>query len=68
MVSAETAQNQKWRSLVKGVFGMGEEVFFTNRVFEKLCSAENVIFIVFSAKHSSCGKNMHVEKTENLWK
>ena len=42
----------------KGVFffDMGEKVGFTNCVFEKLCSSENTIFIVLSAKHSSCNK------------
>ena len=41
----------------KGVFfDMGEKLGFTNCVFEKLCSSENTIFIVFSAKHSSCNK------------
>ena len=40
----------------KGVFGMGEKVVFTNCVFEKLCSRENTIFRVFSAKHNSCSK------------
>ena len=34
---------------------------------EKVAS-ENTVFIVFSAKHSSCNKKLHVEKTENLWK
>ena len=29
---------------------------FTNRVFEKLCSSENTIFIVLSAKHNNCCK------------
>ena len=32
---------------------MGEEVVFTNCVFEKLRSPENTIFVVFSAKHRS---------------
>ena len=27
---------------------------------------ENTIFVVFSAKHSSCNKKMYVEKTETL--
>ena len=36
---------------------MGEKLDFTNRVFEKLCSSESTLFIVFSAKHSSCNKN-----------
>ena len=31
---------------------MGAKVGFTNCVFEKLCFAENTIFIVFSEKHS----------------
>ena len=35
---------------------MGEKVGFTNCVFEKLCSSETTIFIVFSAKHSNCNK------------
>ena len=34
----------------------------TNCVFEKLCSSENPIFIVLSAKHSSCNKKRYVEK------
>ena len=34
---------------MKKVFcDMGEKVGFTNCVFEKLCFAENTIFIVFS--------------------
>ena len=33
-------------------FDIGEKVDFTNYVFEKLCFPENIIFIVFSAKHS----------------
>ena len=33
-------------------FDMGEKVGFTNCVFEKMCFAENTIFIVFSTKHS----------------
>ena len=37
--------------------GTGEKVVFTHCVFEKLCSSENTIFMVFSAKHSSCSKN-----------
>ena len=47
---------------------MGEKLGFTNCVFEKLCSSENTIFIVFSAKHSSCNKKAVVEKTENFMK
>ena len=43
-------------------FSMGEKVFFTNCVFAKLCSSANTIFIAFSAKSSSCSKNMYVEK------
>ena len=34
---------------------------FTNCVFEKLCSSENTVFRVFSAKHSSCNKKLYVE-------
>ena len=56
VVSAETAKNQMTFSLTKVFFGMGEKVVFTNCIFEKLCSPENTIFIVFSAKHSSCSK------------
>ena len=33
-------------------------------VFEKLCSSENAIFIVLSAKHSTCNKKDVCEKTE----
>ena len=48
-------------------FGMGEKVGFTNCVSEKLCSPENTLFIVFSAKHSSCNlKSGMLKKTENL--
>ena len=39
----------------KDVFDMGEKVGFTV-CFEKLCSSENTIVIVFSDKHSSCIK------------
>ena len=50
-------------------FDMGEEVGFTNCVFEKLCFPENTIFIVFSAKHSfSKTKTVCRTKTENLRK
>ena len=49
-----------------GVFDMGEKVGFTNCVFEKLCSSEYTIFVVFSAKHSSCNKKLYVERTENF--
>ena len=42
---------------------------FTNCVFEKLCLSENTIFLVFSAKHSSCNKNScMLKKTENFMK
>ena len=43
--------------LKKVFFEMVENLGFTNCVFEKLCSSENTIFIVFSAKHSSCNKS-----------
>ena len=33
-----------------------ERLGFTNCVFEKLCSSENTIFIVFSEKHCSCNQ------------
>ena len=42
VVSADIAQNPKWHLLFeKGVFDMGEQVGFTNCVFEKLCFSEN---------------------------
>ena len=43
---------------------MGHKVGFTNCAFEKLCLSESTIFIVFSAKHSSCNKNCMLKKTE----
>ena len=75
VVSAETAQNQKWHLFFeKGVFfDMGEKVGFTNCVFEKLCFTENTIFIVFSAKHSFskakmvCWKNRKFMKNSGLF-
>ena len=64
LFSAETTQNQKWHLIFeKGVFGMGEKVGFINCVFEKLCSSENTIFIVFSSKHSNCNKQALCWKT-----
>ena len=55
--------------LEKGVFfDMVEKVGFTNCVFEKLCFPENIIFIVFSAKHSFSKTKTVCWKTENLWK
>ena len=48
----------------KRCFWHGWKVSFTNCVFEKLCSSENTIFIVCSAKHSGCSKTLYVEKTE----
>ena len=50
-------------------FDMGEKVGFTNCVFQKLCFPENIIFIVFSAKHSfSKTKTGMLKKTENIMK
>ena len=52
---------------------MGEKVGFTNCVFEKLCFAENAIFIVFSAKHSFsktrtvCWKNRNFMTNSGLF-
>ena len=47
-------------------FGLGEKVFFTDCVFEKLCFSENIICVVFSAKHSSCNKSLGCkQKYEN---
>ena len=68
--SAEIIQIQKWHlSVEKGVFfDMGEKVGFTNCVFEKLCSSESTIFIVFSEIHSSCNKELYVEKNRNFMK
>ena len=51
--------------LEKGVFGVCEKVVFTNCVFEKLCSSESIIFIVFSTKHSSCSKKICRQKEIN---
>ena len=45
---------------------MGEKVGFTNCVFEKLCFAENTIFIVFSANTTFQKQELYVEKTEIL--
>ena len=51
------ASKQKWHFFEKKKgFGMGEKEGFTSCVFEKLCSAENTICIVFPARHSSCSK------------
>ena len=55
-------------SLQKVFFGMGEKTFFTNCVFEKLCSSENTMFIEFSAKHSSCTKKDVCWKTRKFMK
>ena len=68
VVSAEIAQNQKWHLLFeKGFFDMGERVGFTNCVFEKLCSSEDAIFIVLSAKHSSCNKKTVCWKEQKIY-
>ena len=39
---------------------MGEKVGFTNCVFEKLCFAENTIFIVFSDKKHNFSETNYV--------
>ena len=49
----------------KVFFGLGEKVVFTNCVFEKLCFPENIICVVFSAKHSSCNKKSRLQ-TKNM--
>ena len=60
-------------SLKKVFFDMVEKVGFTNCVFEKLCFPENIIFIVFSAKHSFskrktvCWKNRKFMKNSGLF-
>ena len=41
---------------------MGEQVGFTNCVFEKLCSSENTIFIVLSANTAVAKMKLYVEK------
>ena len=46
---------------------MVEKVGFTNCVFEKLCFAENTIFIVFSAKHSFQNAKLYVEQKQKLY-
>ena len=52
---------------------MGEKVGLTNCVFEKLCSSENTIFIVFSAntaiakKEAVCWKNRKFLKNSGLF-
>ena len=46
---------------------MGEKLGFTNCVFEKMCFSENTIFMVFSEKHSSCNKKLHVEKKQKIY-
>ena len=40
---------------------MGEQVVFTNCVFEKLCFPENTIFIVLSANTAVAVKEMYVK-------
>ena len=56
-------------ALKKAFLGMGVKVVVAHCVFEKLCSAENTNFIVFSAKHSSCSKqDVCWKKTENSYK
>ena len=45
---------------------MGEKVGFTNCVFEKLCFAENTIFLVFSENTAFQKQNMYVEQNRNL--
>ena len=53
-------------SLIEKVFGMGEKEAFTNRVFGKLFSAENTIFIVRSAKHCNCSKNRCMSRKQKM--
>ena len=48
-------------------FGLGEKVVFTNCVFEKLCFPENIICVVFSAKHSSCNKMSRLQTKIRKW-
>ena len=67
-VSAEIAQNQNWHLFREFFFDMGEEVGFANCVFEKLCSSQNTIFVVFSAKHSSCNKKAVRWKKQKILK
>ena len=43
---------------------MGEKVGFTKCVFDKLCSSENTIFIVFKQSTAVAVKKLHVEKTD----
>ena len=40
---------------------MGEKVGFTNRAFEKLCSPENTILIVFQQNTAVAVKKLYVE-------
>ena len=51
----------------KVFWGMGEKVFFTNCVFEKLCFLKTLFYSV-SSKHSNCSKKDVCWKTENLLK
>ena len=68
VVSAEISQNLKWHLFSKWCFFWhGWKSGFTNCVFEKLCSSENTIFIVFSAKHSSCNKKAVCWKKEKIY-
>ena len=68
-VSAEIAQNQTLHLFYeKGVFYMGEKVGFTNCVFEKLCSSENTIFIVFRQNTAVAIKKLYVEENRKLMK
>ena len=46
---------------------MGEKVGFTTCVFQNLWTSENTIFIVFSAKRSSCNKKLYVEKKQKIY-
>ena len=57
-VPTEIAENQKGHHFYWKTCRLAwvKKVGFTNCVFEKLCSSENILFIVFSAKHSSCSK------------
>ena len=64
VVSAEIAQTQKWHPCFRKrcfLTWVKKWVLLT-AFFEKLCSSENTVFIVFSA-NSSCNKKLYVENS-----
>ena len=67
-VSAEIAPNQWWYLFFeKRVFGMGGKSGFYWLCFEQLCSSENTIFIVFSAKPAVAVKKAVCWKKQKVY-